>query len=266
MNITTRLIASFLAVSILPVAAVSYAGLRAMDSARQLAVQESTAALRELGEAAISQKALDVARQLEIYLADHPELLALAPEELEANQELAAIAVQAVGESGYTAVYDRDGVTHFHVNPALVSFDLHNLAQERPAFWAILAASLDGSSVSGYYDWQDADGTVRDKYMSCVAVGQTGLRVAATTYIDEFYQPVREVEAHISAVVERVRTSLTIALVAIGLAALVIALRLAWGISRPVQQLTQAAGSLEQGAYRADAPALRRPGPPRPRL
>lgn len=252
MSITSRLIVSFLLVSLLPISAVGYAGLRAMDNVRALAVQESTAGLQELGEASISQKALDVARQLELYLAEHPELLALPSEELEANEELATIAVQAVGETGYTAVYDRNGVTHFHVNPALIGFDLHNLAEQRPAFWAILETSLDGTVASGYYDWEDADGIIRAKFMSCVPVGDTGLRVAATTYIDEFYRPAREVEAAITGTARQVRSALVATLAAVGLVAMGVAAWLAWGISRPVQHLTRAAGDLEQGVYRAD--------------
>ena len=64
MKITTRLILSFLLVSVIPLALLGYLGLRAMDSMRSLAVDKSTQALRELGEAAIHQKAVDVARPI----------------------------------------------------------------------------------------------------------------------------------------------------------------------------------------------------------
>jgi hypothetical protein len=168
MKITTRLILAFLAVSILPLAMVSYIGWQALNRVSSLALDESTEALKRLGETSIHQKALDVARQVDLYLEAQPELLALPLEGLKADEALAAIAVQPVGETGYTAVYDSGGVTHFHVNPDIVGVDLHELAEALPAFWAILEASLDGTTASGYYEWQDADGTIRDKYMSCV--------------------------------------------------------------------------------------------------
>ena len=45
-----------------------------------------------------------------------------------------------------------------------------------------------------YYPWEDADGKIRDKFMVCVPVSGTSFMVAATTYLDEFLLPVREVE------------------------------------------------------------------------
>ena len=253
MKITTRLILCFLAVSILPLAAVSYAAVQAMERVCSLAVGESTDALRRLGEDSIGQTAQSVARQVDLYLEAHPDLLDLPREELEADEGLAAIAVQPVGETGYTAVHDSDGVNHFHANAAVVGMDLHELADALPAFWDILEAGLDGTPVDGYYDWQEADGSIREKYMSTVPVGDTGLRVAATTYIDEFYQPIRETEGRITQISQQVQWNLLLGLVIVGFLAVGLAVRLAWGISRPVRRLTQAAVALEQGDYRTES-------------
>ncbi len=252
MKITTRLILSFLAVSILPVAAIGTIGLLAMDRVGSLALQESTVALRGLGEEMIHQRAVDVAHQVELYLAVHPELLNLPPQALQADLELAAIAVQSVGETGYTAVYDRDGVTHFHANPALVGTDLHDLAGTLPAFWAILEASLDGTTTAGYYDWQDADGAIHPKYMSCVPVGDTPLRVAATTYIDEFSRPIQETAVDIARTGREAGYTLLVTLLVVAALAVGLALALAWGISRPVGRLIEAATALDRVAYRAE--------------
>ncbi len=230
---------------------VSYGGLRAMNRVNALAVDESTAALRGLGEAAIQQKALSVARQVDLYLEAHPGLLRCSRKELEDEEALAAIAVQLVGETGYTALYDAGGVTHFHANPEIVGLDMATLADALPEFWAIFEPSLDGSVSAGYYDWQNGDGVIREKYMSCVPVGDTSLRIAATTYIDEFYQPMRVAEAKITAIFQETRRYLLAALVFVGLLSVGLALSLAWSISRPVHHLALAAERLEQGAYRS---------------
>lgn len=57
------------------------------------------AALEELGREMIKQKALDVSRQVEIYLAAHPNI---ATEKISKDLTLVKIAVQPVGETGYT--------------------------------------------------------------------------------------------------------------------------------------------------------------------
>ncbi|MBN1146266.1 MAG: hypothetical protein JXA78_03345, partial [Anaerolineales bacterium] len=251
MKITTRLILSFLLVSVLPLALLGYLGLRAMDSMRSLAVSKSTQALRELGEAAIHQKAVDVARQVDLYLAGHPEAMEMSPQDWSKDAELVSIALQPVGLSGYTAVYDQEGVVYAHANPAMVGRNMRELAEQLPAFWAIFEASLDGTQVGSYYEWQDADGSLRDKYMSCVPIGESGLRVAATTYIDEFSQPIEQTEAEINVIYSIARGFLLAALVVLSVLAVLLGLRLAWGISRPILEVASAAEKVEAGDYKA---------------
>ncbi len=250
MKITTRLILSFLAVSILPLAAVSMVGLQAMNRASSLAIAESTDAMRQMGEEVIYQKARDVADQIALYLSAHPELQAASLQELEGDRTLISIAVQPVGESGYTAVYNSDGVTLFHANPDIVGMDLHQLSTTLPAFWTIMEASLDGSPSAGYYTWQDADGAVRDKYMHCLPVEGTDLRVAATTYIDEFYQPIHATEGRIVELTHTVQMEMLAVLLFVGFLAVWLGIGLARGISHPIAHLIQAAAALEQGVYR----------------
>jgi len=251
MKITARLILSFLLVSVIPLALLGYLGLRAMDSMRSLAVGKSTQALRELGEAAIRQKAVDVARQMDLYLESHPEFLELAPQDWSKDVELVSIAVQPVGATGYTAVYDRNGVVYAHANQAMVGRNMQELAEQLPAFWAIFEASLDGTPVGSYYEWQDADGALRDKYMSCTPIGDRDLRVAATTYIDEFSQPIQQTEADINMIYAIARGFLLAALAVLSALAVLLGLCLAWGISRPILEVANAAEKVEAGEYEA---------------
>ena len=93
-----------------------------------------------------------------------------------------------MGDTGYTAVHDNQGINYFHSNQKIVGTDLHDLSKSLPAFGKLMEASLKGPA-SGYYDWKDADGRIRPKYMYLTTVGDTDLIVAATTYIDEFSRP-----------------------------------------------------------------------------
>jgi HAMP domain-containing protein len=123
-------------------------------------------------------------------------------EELVSDPWLKAIAVQKVGETGYTAVHDDRGINYFHSNPKIVGTDLHDLAGTLPAFWKILEASLKGSA-SGTYDWKDADGKMRPKYMYLAPVKGTDFIVASTTYIEEFSKPSQAIETKIKEIEAR---------------------------------------------------------------
>jgi len=161
-------------------------------------LKESKSSLNKLGERIIREKAIDVATQLEVFIKARPKV---KMEDIlkDKDGELKRIAVQKVGETGYTAVHDNRGINYFHVNPEIVGTDLHALADRLPAFWKILEASLSGPA-SGYYDWKDADGKIRPKYMYLAAIKGTDLIVAATTYIDEFGRPQREIEENIKGI------------------------------------------------------------------
>ena len=250
MNITTRLFLSFILIAILPLSLIGFMGLSQMQAISQETVEESTAAMRSLGEESIRQKALDVAAQVALYLEAHPDL-AGHPGLLMADEDLAAIAVQPVGLTGYTAVYDARGVTYFHVNPSLVNFDMAQLAETLPEFWAIFSASLDGSAVGSYYAWAEPDGSLRDKYMYCVPVSGSDLRVAATTYIDEFSQPITLTETRAALILERSRVQLLISLLLVGGLAFALAIGFSSTISRPIQTLVNGFKAVEGEDYQA---------------
>ena len=172
------------------------------DSLKELSaisLRESTASLNQLGEKIIREKAIDVASQIEVFIKSHPKM---KREDLLKDPWLKEIAVQKVGETGYTAVHDNQGINYFHVNPQIVGTDLHQLADNLPEFWKILEASLKGPA-SGYYNWKDADGKIRPKYMYLAPVKGTDLIVAATTYIHEFAKPAKAIEVKINQIEKR---------------------------------------------------------------
>ena len=173
------------------------------ESLKELSVtstKESKSSMDRMGEKIIREKAIDVAAQMEIFIKSRPPRM--KREEILKDPWLKEIAVQKVGETGYTAVHDTNAINHFHVNPQIVGTDLHQLSGRFPAFWKILEASLKGPA-SGYYDWKDADGKIRPKYMYLVPVKGTDLIVAATTYIDEFSKPSKAIEAKMKVIESR---------------------------------------------------------------
>lgn len=236
-----------------------------MKEMSAVATREGMQTLNELGERMIREKARDVAYQIGIFIKSHPKLKLPA---LRKDRELRKIAVQPVGETGYTAVHDNEGINHFHKNPKIVGMNLRTLAKRFPEFWKILEASLTGDAY-GYYDWEDADRVVRSKYMFIAPVQGTNLRVAATTYIDEFSAPARQIEqklkgihdrteqkllATASRTFERFRTTsqstLNIFLAVVALSLVAIIVLTYWfsrTIIRPISQLTRLANRISMG-------------------
>ncbi len=248
MKIRTRLTLSLLLMGFLPVLLIGVGLSWAIANIRSLSITRSQQALEALGRQSIRARAEAVAKEIGMYFQYHPELDPTDYRAIESNSDLIAIAVQPVGRTGYTAVHDRRGINHFHVNPSLVGTDLSTLSERLPQFWNLVAISMRGVSVEGYYDWLEPDGiTVRQKYMVIVPVPGTDLMVAATTYIDEFSAPTQTLTANLNRVVNRaIWTALTTALISLAFAGVS-----GWYFSRrlvsPLTRLTEAATRIEQG-------------------
>ena len=167
---------------------------RAIQQGQKEQWQRSEAVLRQMAEDFVRNKSLDVALQLELYLQAHPDI---SVEDLQNDPKFRQMAVQPVGKTGYTAVYDCDNaMNRFHSNPGLEDIDLSSLFPELPDFGAIIKASLGGRYSRGYYLWKEPNGDLRDKFMYIAPLSEktangVSLCVAATTYIDEFTRSIQ---------------------------------------------------------------------------
>ncbi len=175
-------------------------GAESLRELSTVSVKEAKSSLNKLGEKIIKEKAIDVATQVRIYLQARPKL---RKEDFNKDLDFMRVAVQKVGLTGYTALYelpDTEGVwrTWAHVNPKIISIDMsklrESLGKNFPGFWKVYTGVERGLESSGYYTWQDADGTFREKYMVCTPVGGTLYIIASTTYLDEFSKPARAIE------------------------------------------------------------------------
>ncbi|MEA3396388.1 MAG: GAF domain-containing protein, partial [Chloroflexota bacterium] len=258
MKVGTRIFITFLVVALIPLGVTGWRAGQTIRDVKTLAISQSEAALTALGEQSIHAQALSVARQIELYLHAHPELDLHDDERLESDTALARIAVQSVGETGYTAIFDEKGITHFHANPATVGMNMNTLAEKLPDFWAIFSASMDGSLSDGYYDWEDADGQIRAKYMSVVPVGDTRLRVAATTYIDEFSQPVVATASQLDAIGRDALQQLLIFMVVVAVVMGILATFFSRQLALPIQQIADMATRVAGGERIVLQPSTRR--------
>jgi hypothetical protein len=136
-SIRTKILVSFLAVSLVAVGIISVFALRNMavvgNTARQnsislgnTAVSESVAALEDSGRRIIYLRAIVVAREVQIFLERYP---GLSLGELMNNEELKKIAVQQVGQADYTLIYGNDSRVYFHHEPEMIGTDLAKVSQ-----------------------------------------------------------------------------------------------------------------------------------------
>jgi HAMP domain-containing protein len=232
------------------VTSVKDIGSESLKELTTTSLNESKSSLNKLGEKIIREKAIDVAAQVELFIKTHPKV---KREDILRDPWLKSIAVQKVGETGYTAVHDNMGINYFHVNPQIVGSDLHDLSTKLPAFWKILEASLKGPAF-GYYDWKDADGKIRPKYMYLASVKDTDLIVAATTYIDEFSRPSRVMEGRMKQIesryLEAYEDKIKIFYVVILCVVLVLLVRIYFydrSVIQPIRHLSEVADKISMG-------------------
>jgi len=154
-------------------------------------------------------------------------------------------------------IYDKTGTVYFNKDPKMVGVNLLKVGGEPVYFSSIVGRSFNGEA-SGYYDWKDANGEVRAKYMHCIPVEGTDLVVAASSYIDEYSAPVEDLLEQIAAVVsatnqyideELNKTQLMLIIVFAGmiLIATGVIFLLSRAITRPILALTKGAEVIAKG-------------------
>ncbi len=235
------------------------------------AVVDSTKALNNLGEEMIKLIGVDVAKQLEIYIKDHPEMTV---EDLQKDEYFSAIAVQPVGQKGYTAITDVDSLTcRFHASEKIANMDLHNLAEKLPGFWGVMAKTEGGVVSEGYYDWEDPDSSIKQKYMYISIVDartadNVKFSVAATTYIDEFNAPAadtgKKLDEQISSVVDtlsftasKIRSQTMMFIAVITFIVIIVGFIFANTITGPLNKLTEAGNKIADGKFDTEIPVIK---------
>ena len=174
--------------------------------------------LEAIGQVNIQNRAKDIAVQLGLFLDFNP---AMDMQELQNNEVFKSLALQQVGLTGYTCLYEAGtGIMRLHPNSDLIDQDMRFLAEQLPAWWAIFKLSLAGVETAGYYDWIEPDGGTRKKYMTMTPVvtrSRTNtLMIAATTYIDEFSIPVLTMKKEVEEVNRNYQEFITHQMVVVG--------------------------------------------------
>ncbi len=268
-NITTKILSLFLGLSVLSMGVLgafaiislrnlgNYA-LETSSALGQRAILNSTEHLNKLGENLVNQKAADVAKQIEMYLASKPRT---TYQDMRSDIELRNIVVQSVGTSGYTTLIDPvEKVIIIHKFSEQEK-NLESLSERIPSFWKLLDSSIGKTQASGYYDWIEVDNSVSEKYASIVSVNYPeipNLTLWATTYISEFSLPALQTEGEINGVIgesreyfsanfNELRDYFLVIFAVLVIFVIVIALLLSKVITSPIQALKYGAAQISRG-------------------
>jgi HAMP domain-containing protein len=210
-SLRTKMILLFLFVPLVLMIGASLLYLWQLEQMSGLLTKESTKIVNQMAEDKIADLSTAVAIQCRLYLLAHPEL---NKEDFMNDMGFKTLAVQKVGLTGYTALYempDSENVwrTWAHVNPKIISIDMSTLrkplGRNFPGFWKIFSGVKGGKRSQGYYTWQDKDGKFRDKFMVCTPVAGTPFVIAATTYLDEFTGLIKLMESQAKILTEETR-------------------------------------------------------------
>jgi len=171
---------------------------QAIEDRYQKEWERSSVLLTRMGEAYIRQKALDIGQQLDVTLQSHPYMTL---SDLKRDKKFRAMAVQAIGQQGYTGLIETTtGTIRFHRDRTIENSSARAFEKTLPDFWKIIDSARSGKAAGGYYDWREEDSTLSKKYMYIVPLSQVtadGRRLSlfVTTHLDEFTKSLREAHA-----------------------------------------------------------------------
>jgi PAS domain S-box-containing protein len=161
---------------------------------------QSEVILREMGEASMFGKVSDIAQQLDMVIQTVPWMTVA---DLQKDEKFREVAVQTVGRTGYTFVFDSDtAIVRLHRDLRLENKNLPSVFRHLPELQNILETSLRGTGTAyGYYQLKAGDGNIMKRFIYIIPLHHTTadharLSVAATINVDDFLTPARRDEAN----------------------------------------------------------------------
>ena len=250
----------FCILPILLFAASGWLFSRQMDHLSGLITSESKRIVSKMAEEKMADIARSTAMQVKLFLLAQP---GLRKQNFERNVSFKRLAVQKVGMTGYTALYELpgpDGVwrTWSHPNKKIIGIDMRKLKKPLgasfPGFWKVYTGVKGGRESKGYYSWRDKDGRFRDKFMVCTPIDGTPYVVAATTYLEEFTQDLARLTSRSAQLTADTRSTVSLILAITLLLIAVIVSLYGYRLASRIKALTNVADRISIGELDANIP------------
>ena len=217
-----------------------------------LITNDSTQIVTDMAAHLIAEKGRSVANEVKIYLDAHP---GLKREQFNNDPEFKKIAVQKVGETGYTVIINKPTESEpcriwTHPNEKLIGADVFKAMKAKfgekgsKGFIDIhKVAFRTGKESDGYYRFLDD----REKYMVIIPIEGTDLFLPSTTYIDEFTQPMKAVKERADKITRTTLRNVVIIQLAIILVIALVAFFYGNSLSGKIRYLTDVAEHVSIG-------------------
>jgi hypothetical protein len=186
-----QLMLFFLTPLTLVLAVGGYFFVRQMDDLGNTMADESLKMLTSVSENEVMEYSKAVSQQIQIYLANHPDL---KKENFNNDVDFKKIASQRITLTmrGTTSLYEptADGKQVFwaHANPDYIGRDIDSLqapfGKGSNEFIKIIRIGRSGKEVSGHYI-QSTGGRPQDIFMVCTPIKGTPYYVSCSTYLSE---------------------------------------------------------------------------------
>ena len=242
---------------VIPIILVAFSGLihlKQMNRLSSMIIRESSNALDKITRNIIADKAGSLAAQCGNYLRKNPHL---KREDFPKDDLFAQMAMQKVGKTGYTCLYtipDKNGKSSLwvHPNPDIIGISLPNVMrktlEDRYDDWfKIYRGAYKGKESMGYYLWKDKDGRYREKFMVCTPIKGTPYVIAATTYLHEFKQDVKQMRRRAEKISDIHRNTDFAVLAATLIILAIIVTLFSNGVSKRIISLTDLAEQISLG-------------------
>jgi HAMP domain-containing protein len=198
-----KIFALFFVVPIALIITAGYLFVHQLNSMSMTTSAESSTMVTQMAEEIIYNKAVAVAREVKQYLDTHPNL---KKEDFNKTPEFKNIAMQKVGKTGYTLLVERKTkenpkeIMWVHPVDKLVGIDMEPALKKKLGDkWESWAKIRSKDHITkGYYLWFDN----REKYCANIPLSGTRFNIVSSTYIDEFTQPVKELQAKMGAITD----------------------------------------------------------------
>jgi predicted Zn finger-like uncharacterized protein len=237
----------FFIVPIALIIAAGYLFVGQLNSMSAIISDESSKMVTQMAEAIILEKGEAVAREVKLYLDTHPDL---KKEDFNNTPEFVDIVMQKVGKTGYTLLVERQTNNHpeymwVHPNKKLIGIDITGAMKSRLGKnyerWDKVRSK--SHITKGYYLWFDN----KEKYCAGVPIKGTPYNIVSSTYIDEFTQPVNDLQAKMGGITA---STLKIVIIIIGITAFMVAvIAIFYGhkLTSKISRLTNVADRISLG-------------------